>query len=269
MTRFALLALLFPASALAFQVEWDTPERCPAPALAPSGDGRAEVIVREKAGAWSATVLFFEPTVGLRRVNAASCEEALKAAQLIIGLGAHDGSPPPLPKPVVPESAPAPEEPWFLSLGAGAALDVGSLPQAEPRAVVSVSALVGVLRVGLDARLGFPAMLSASTQVQRLLELQLAGCAHARVGAFTGGPCLALAGGSWKVTAATAAAETFALSTSAQLRASVVVVAGLEVAALAGLRLNVRRPAPFDAAGEVFTTPLLASEFQLTTGWRW
>lgn len=270
MTRLALLALLFPASALAFQVEWDTPEQCPAPALAHSGEGRAEVIVREKAGVWLATVLFFEPTAGLRRVEAASCEEALKAAQLVLELGAQPTSAQP-PSPQPETAAPPPAEPptRHVSLGAGAALDVGSLPLAEPRAVVSVSALLGAVRVAVDARFGVPAPLSSRVQAHRLVELQLAGCAHARLGAFNGGPCLALAGGSWRAASETTSAETFVLSTSAQLRGAWAVVAGFELGALAGLRVNLRRPTLPAGEGAVFTTPLLASELQLTAGWRW
>lgn len=272
MTRGLFLVLLVPLGALAaFPVEWDTPTSCAPPAFLPAGEGRAEVIVRERAGTWSVTVLFFEPTAGLRRVNATSCEEALHAAQLLIELGAQNDSPPPLPPQPVAQASPAPEVPEQprVSLGLGAVADFGSFPLAEPRAVVSAALAFGAFKLALDGRFGFPLSLSPRAQVHRAFELQLAGCAQARADRWAGGPCVAFSAGSWRAQSSSGAAETFVVASAAQLRGSVRLVAGLELGALAGLRFNLRRPAPFDADGEVFTTPLLASELQLTLGWRW
>jgi hypothetical protein len=273
-----LLAWLAPTSALAaLALEWDAPSTCPRPASLevhaakglPEEASRAEVIIREKGAAWLVTVLFFEPAPGLRRVEAASCEEAQRTAGLLLELGVQN-APPPLPAPPTVAAPPAtePAPGWRVSFGAGGALDLGSLAQGEPRVVATLSAAKGLFRTALDARFGFPSALSADVQVQRLLEVQVAGCAQAELGAFAGGPCLAFAGGTWRAVSGTSTAEAFVLSTSAQLRGALLLVAGLELGAVAGLRFNLRRPAPFTEAGLVFTTPLLASELQLTLGWR-
>ena len=273
---FITAALCGPVARAAFSLEWDAPPSCPRPAqLAAEGDGRAEVLIREKSAAWIVTVLFFEPTAGLRRVEAASCEEASRTAVLLLQLGARNAPPPPpLPPPpsveaLAPLPAAAPAPAWHFSAGAGGALDFGSLAGAEPRVVLTASTSRGFIRAALDARFGAPAALPANVSVQRLVEVQLAGCAHAELGRFSGGPCVALAGGSWRASTSTASGETFVLSSSAQLRGALTLLAGLELGAVAGLRVNLRRPAPFTEAGTVFTTPLLASELQLTLGWRW
>lgn len=262
-------------------LEWDGPVSCPRPLLFDAeGDGRAEVLVREKDTTWTVTVLFFEPTAGLRRVEAGSCDEAVHAALLLLQLGSQSTAPalaPPPPPPttqteparVVVPAAFSSAAPWRFSLAGGLALDFGSLSAAEPRPVVTTSASRGLLRAALDVRLGFPSQLSPGVKVQRLVEAQLAGCLEARLGTLSGGPCLALAAGSWQVDTSARSGSTWVLSTSAQLRAAVALVAGFELGAVAGLRFQLRRPAPFSEAGTLFTTPLVASELQLTAGWRW
>lgn len=291
----AVVSSLLIAASPGFELEWRAPESCaPKPdvsALVGTATGRAEVRVRELADGWEVLVLFFEPYEGLRRVKARSCAEAARAATLLVQLGARGAlgsalpapeptpTPPPPPPAVEVEPVPvpvpvseAPSSPALhVSIHAGAALDVGSFSVPDPRLAVSAQLSVGALRVAVDGRFGFAVKLpDAAAEASRAIEVQLAVCGHFEWRALSWGPCAGAALGSWRlVTASSRVGETLVAAAGPQVRATLGLVAGLELGAVAGLRFNLRRPRPFDERGTLFETPLLAGDFQLTAGWRW
>lgn len=253
----------------AVDVQWTAPETCPAPHVRSlEGGGQAEVQLVERDGGWQVTVLFFEPN-GLRRVQAKSCEEAIRAATLLLQLGARDAAPVVAPV-AVPAPAPAaptepPILPWHFSLTGGVAFDVGALPFVEPRFAISGTASHGLLRLVGDVRIGLPGKLAPTVNVHRAFEFQGAGCFNFATERVAFSPCVAASVGSWA-----AANETLAVSTlGPQLRIAANLFSNIEVGAMTGMRFNLVRPEPFDATGILFTTPLISADLQLTLGWRW
>jgi hypothetical protein len=258
-----------------FVLQWDAPPSCPRPPgveqVVGEVPGHAEVQLRQvRPDSWTVTILFFEPASGLRRVTVKSCEEAVSTAKLLLRLGSR-GAVAPEPEPVEapPVTPPDPVLPWIFSVHAGAAVDAVSLPKVEPRVAVTAWARHSLLGLALDARFGFPQALLPSVTVRRLVEVQAAGCLNFAVGRLSGGPCLALAAGSWSAQLADRTRETWVLSSELELRGAIELIAGLELGVLAAGRVNLRRPQPYTGDGVVFTTPTLTADLQLTLGWRW
>lgn len=276
--KLLLLAVFIPSVALAaFELNWQLPADCAAhPATAElvgEAEGKAEVQLRAEGEGWLVTVLFFEPAPGVRRVSAPSCEQAVRAASLLVKLGSRGATTPPPPR---VETAPPPPEPktevprWSLSVAAGTAFDIATAPTVEPRVVLSGVATRGPLLLALDARFGVSSRPIETLRVTRAFELQASAGLMAKAGAFTGGPAVTLAGGTWNAkTINGVQATTVLLAAGPAVRGSVVFGPGIELGALAGLRFNLTRPAPVVDGTVVFTTPVMSGDLQLTLGWRW
>lgn len=283
---FAVFTSMVALSMGAFELEWRAEETCaPRPdveALVGARQGRAEVQIRRVQETWEVTVLFFEPFEALRRVRTSSCEEAARVAGLLVKLGSRGAfpsveavalpppPPPPVeePQPIVKPAAPSPPA-ARVSLHAGAAVDIGTLPLVDSRLALSAQLSLGLLRLALDGRFGFP-QAARGVSFSRLFEGQVAACLDFTWRSLSAGPCVSVAAGSWTVSRADGPrGEALLVSTGPQGRLAVRIVGGLEVGAVAGLRVNFRRPEPFTESGVLFTTPLLAGDFQLTAGWRW
>ncbi len=282
----ALMLLAATTGATDFNLVWLAPENCATrpetSALVGDAAGHAEVQLREENGAWLVTVIFFKPEEGVRRVSAPGCEEAVRAASLLVKLGSEGAlpaskptvEPPPPPilaateQPVEPPKTVA--VPWNFSLAGGAALDVGSLPRVEPRFVLSANLSLQLLRLALDVRFGLPTPLTTQLSVHRAVEAQAAGCVNFSWRALSGGPCVAASIGSWSASASWGSSATVvATSLGAQLRGFVLIVAGLELGAVAGARFTLGRPQVFVGGVPVFATQRFVGDFQLTMGWRW
>lgn len=271
MIRPALAVLLLSSAATlaSVDVQWETTERCPVPGdIRFDGHGRAEVQLLEREAGWQVTVLFFEPN-GLRRVQTASCDEAIRTAKLLLQLGAREATPVIAELPTSTPAAVVPVEPppvpWHFSLTGGAAIDVGTLPFVEPRFAISGAASHGLLRLVADVRIGLPGRLSASVPVHRAVELQGAGCFNFATERVAFSPCLAASLGSWAASTRTLAVATL----GPQLRVAANIFSNIEVGAMTGMRFNLVRPEPFDENGVLFSTPLITADLQLTLGWRW
>ena len=272
------LVALWPYLARAgFELQWQTPSSCTShpdtAALVGEASGKAEVELRERGGGWLVTVLFFEPAVGVRRVSAASCEEAVRAAGLLVRMGSRGAfETPPAPAPPTPSPAPAPERPreWSLTLSGGAAVDVGTGTRVEPRIALGFTASRGALLIGADVRIGVGATSIEGLRVTRAVELQPMVGLMGEWGRLSGGAGLAVSLGSWSVVSPAGPTALAALvSAGPQARGAVALISGLTLGAIAGLRFNLTRPAPFTDAGVLFTTPELSGDLQLTLGWRW
>lgn len=281
-----LQSLVFALSVTApFELEWEAPPSCstrPATVeLVGIAPGRAEVQLRERESQWVVTVMFFEPTEGLRRVVVASCEEAIRTAGLLVKLGSRGElakkavpmAPSPAQTPAPPSAeVSAPTEavmPWRLSVGAGAALDVGTLPSPEPRLAMTALLSRGLFGLAADVRVGF-AQRVPNARVLHLLELQAALCVLPSLGSVRVGPCLSSSVGSWRLSTFPGAAKGLAVASSGlQVRLFAPLSERLDAGVLAGVRFNLVRPSLRDVAGPVFTTPLEAADLQLTLGWRW
>lgn len=276
--RVAIAVLWAGTASAELKLEWDAPQSCtarPAGLEAEGGAGSAEVQIREVGPeAWTVTVLFFEPVAGFRRVTVRSCEEAVETASFLVRLGSRGTGSATSPPPSVAAPAKPVEEaarsPWGFSLSGGGALDLGVFPGAEPRLAASFSATRGLFRVALDGRFGLLQRVTNSARAQRAAEVQGAGCLNFGWGRASGGPCVAVAGGSWRIiTDGGTSASAALLSVGPQARGALVLFDGLELEAVLGLRFNLRRPVPFTGEGVLFTTGLISGEFQLGLGWRW
>ncbi|MGV3620373.1 MAG: hypothetical protein ACO1OB_06135 [Archangium sp.] len=261
--------ILSSAAFARLDVQWRTNSECPAPTVPIEGEGRAEAHVDELDGQWVVTVKFFEPN-GARRVQASSCDEALRAATLLLQLGAREARAADRPAPSSPAAAPADTMidepvPWRVSLTGGAAFDIGSLPFVEPRFAISGALSHGFLRLVIDLRAGLASRLAPGVRVQRTFETQAAGCINFELGRVALAPCAAVSAGSWAAANTTIAVA----SASSQMRLAANLFAGIELGALAGVRFNLVRLQPFAADEVIFTTPLISADLQLTLGWRW
>ncbi len=270
-------------SAAPFELEWEAPASCSnrpdTVELVGAATGRAEVQLREREAQWVVTVMFFEPTEGLRRVVVASCEEAIRTAGLIVKLGSRGefatkrveptAAPPSEPRPAMIAHHDEPTEPWKLTVGAGAALDVGTLPLPEPRLALTGLLSRASLGVAADVRFG-AAQPVADARVLHLVELQAAVCVLPSVGQVRIGSCVSSSVGSWRLSTFSGAAKGLLVASSGlQARVLIPLSEHVEAGVLAGVRLNLIRPMLRDDTGSLFETPLAVGDLQLTLGWRW
>lgn len=276
----ALATIVFSA-APAFELEWEAPASCPnrpdTSSLVGDATGRAEVQLKERESQWVVTIMFFAPMEGIRRVTVPTCEDAVRTAGLLVQLGSRGGfqQKPPSPvvvaesKPVVTEQPPPPEKRWQFSAGLGGALDLGTLPAAEPRLAASFLASRELIGFAADVRVGFAQPVS-DVRVLHLVELQGAGCLLSSLGPARLGPCATASVGSWRLSTLPGRAKGLARATTGlQVRAGLALTERLEAVLVAGVRANLVRPSLVDDATVVFTTPAIAADFQLTLGWRW
>lgn len=280
MSPLTLTALLVTG---AFELEWDAPASCSdrpdTATLVGASSGRAEVFIRERESKWVVTVMFFEPTEGFRRVTSPSCEEAVRAAGLLVQLGSRGASPTQQPVPVTdPEPVspavvveplrPPVDEAWGFWAGVGAALDVGTQPRPEPRFAASFLARRGLLGLAADLRMGV-AQPVGSARVLRLLEGQGAVCLMPSLGPLRVGGCGSASVGSFRLSTLPGQAKGLGLATvGIQGRVGLPVSEHVELALLAGVRLNLIRPLLLDGERS-FLTGLGAVDVQLSLGWRW
>lgn len=275
------LATIVLSAAPAFELEWEAPASCPnrpdTISLVGDATGRAEVQLKEREGQWVVTIMFFAPMDGIRRVTVPTCEDAVRTAGLLVQLGSRGGfqQKPPSPvvvaetKPAVTEPPPPPAKRWQFSTGLGGALDLGTLPLAEPRFAASFLASRELFGFAADVRVGFAQRVS-DVRVLHLVELQGAGCLVSSLGPARVGPCATASVGSWRLSTLPGKAKGMALATTGlQVRAGLALTDRLEAVLVAGVRTSLVRPSLVDDATVVFTTPALAADFQLTVGWRW
>lgn len=277
-----LTALLLSA-APAFELDWEAPASCPnrpdTVSLVGEASGRAEVQLKERDSQWVVTVIFFAPMEGIRRATVPTCEDAVRTAGLLVQLGSRGGfqakpasavveSKPVSPEVPAPAAVVAPKT-WRFSAGLGAALDLGTLPSAEPRIAASLLASRDLLGFAADVRVGFAQPVGA-VRVLHLAELQGAACLLPSFGPARLGPCASVSVGSWRLSSYPGLAKGLAVATTGlQVRAGLALTEQLEAVLVAGVRANLVRPSLVDDAQPLFTTPAFAGDVQLTVGWRW
>jgi hypothetical protein len=272
-------ALLALSSAPGFSLSWAAP--CgSAPEVSRLPEGAASVTVTPTGARWHVEVVFLAPAEGHRSLDTDSCESGVRAAALLLQLGASVALPPALSAPPVVEAqAPEPVAPrdFAVRVGAQGSVSAGPLPSVTPRVGLEAGLTGGRWALFLGARTGFSTSWAGGPEgaryaVQPVLGGQLSGCALFTFGRVRLGPC-AVAGAEWwqvqgqgvEVPRAGSAAW---VAVGADARLLVALAAGLFATAHGGVRVTLDRPSIFfENWGTVWAAPVLGGELSLGLGW--